>query len=123
MHLNFNPNDQPASEITFEHFLSVDLRIGEVAQVEDFPEARNPSYKLWINFGEGVGVKKSSAQLTAHYSKNDLLGKKVLGVVNFPPRQIGKFMSEVLVLGLSDENNDIVLFDLDQDVPNGARLH
>ena len=123
MHIDFNPNSSAAAEITFNQFLDVDMRIGEVIEVEDFPEARNPSYKFKIDFGAGVGIKKSSAQVTVHYSKDDLLGKKVLAVVNFPPRQIGKFMSEVLVMGFSDENNDIVLFHLDQKVPNGARLH
>lgn len=123
MHLDFDPNGKSAALINFDQFLSVDMRIGEVIDVEDFPEARNPSFKLKIDFGAGVGVKKSSAQLTVHYSKDDLLGKKVLAVVNFPPRQIGKFMSEVLVLGFSDAKNDIVLFELDHEIPNGARLH
>ena len=123
MHLNFSPDSPISNEIEFSQFLNVDMRIGEVIEVQDFPEARNPSYKLTVDFGAGVGIKKSSAQLTVHYSKEDLLGKKVLAVVNFPPRQIGKFMSEVLVMGFSDTNDDIVLFDLDQNVPNGARLH
>jgi len=123
MHLDFNPNDCARPLIEFSQFLDVDMRIGEILEVEDFPEARNPSYKLKIDFGLGVGIKKSSAQITIHYSKSDLIGKKVLAVVNFPPRQIGKFMSEVLVMGFSDANNDIVLFDLDKCVPNGARLH
>ena len=123
MHLNFSPDSPKASDVSFQEFLNVDMRIGEVFEVLDFPEARNPSFKLKIDFGEGVGVKKSSAQLTIHYTKKTLLGKKVLAVVNFPPRQIGKFMSEVLVMGFSDENDDIVLFDLDHNVPNGARLH
>ena len=123
MHLDFSPNSKAAREISFNQFLDVDMRIGEVVEVEDFPEAHKPSYKLKIDFGVGVGVKKSSAQITIHYSKEELLGKKVLAVVNFPPRQIGKFMSEVLVMGFSDKNNNIVLFNLDKDVPNGARLH
>lgn len=123
MHLDFEPTAKSAAEILFTQFLDVDMRIGEVIEVVDFPEAKNPSYKLRIDFGSGVGIKKSSAQLTVHYSKEALLGKKVLAVVNFPPRQIGKFMSEVLVMGFSDENQDIVLFELDHNVPNGARLH
>lgn len=123
MHLDFDPSSLPSENIEFNQFLKVDMRIGEIIEVEDFPEARKPSYKLRIDFGVGVGVKKSSAQITKHYSKENLLGKKVLAVVNFPPRQIGKFMSEVLVMGFSDKNNDIVLFSLDKDVPNGARLH
>ncbi|EQC51577.1 tRNA-binding protein [Bacteriovorax sp. DB6_IX] len=123
MHLDFSPEAQASKNIEFSQFLDVDIRIGEVIEVLDFPEARNPSYKLKIDFGPGVGVRKSSAQITVHYCRESLLGKKVLAVVNFPPRQIGKFMSEVLVLGLSDKNNDIVLLNADQDVPNGARLH
>lgn len=123
MHLDFDPNNKPASIIDFDQFLNVDIRIGEILEVNDFPEARKPSYKLKIDLGVGVGIKKSSAQLTGHYSKDNLVGKKVLAVVNFPPRQIGKFMSEVLVMGLSDDDNNIVLFNLDKNVPNGARLH
>lgn len=123
MHLTYSSTSRPAKEIGFNQFLDVDMRIGEVIEVLDFPEAKNPSYKLKIDFGKGVGVKKSSAQITVHYSKESLIGKKVLAVVNFPPRQIGKFMSEVLVMGFSDINNDIVLFNLDKEVPNGARLH
>ena len=123
MHLDFNPNSSPEKNIEFQDFLDVDMRIGEVIEAQDFPEARKPSYKLVIDFGTGVGIKKSSAQITFHYSKEDLIGKKVLAVVNFPPRQIGKFMSEVLVMGVSDINNEIVLFNLDKEVPNGARLH
>lgn len=123
MHLDFDPNSPIASQINFDHFLQVDMRIGEVIEVHDFPEARNPSYKLEIDFGGVIGIKKSSAQITVHYKKEDLIGKKVLAVVNFPPRQIGRFMSEVLVMGFSDSNNDIVLFNLDKDVPKGARLH
>ncbi len=123
MHVNFEAHSPSLDNIEFKDFLNVDMRIGEIVEVEDFPEARNPSYKLRIDFGKGVGIKKSSAQITIHYSKDDLIGKKVVAVVNFPPRQIGKFMSEVLVMGFSDTNNDIVLFNLDHDVPNGSRLH
>ncbi len=123
MHVDFDPSAPASDGIAFKDFLNVDMRIGEIVEVEDFPEARNPSYKLRIDFGEGVGIKKSSAQITIHYSKEELIGKKVVAVVNFPPRQIGKFMSEVLVMGFSDTNNDIVLFNLDHDVPNGSRLH
>ncbi|EQC48921.1 export-like chaperone protein CsaA [Bacteriovorax sp. BSW11_IV] len=123
MHIDFSSESGSAAEISFNQFLDVDMRIGEVIEALDFPEAKNPSYKLKIDFGKGVGVKKSSAQITVHYSKESLIGKKVLAVVNFPPRQIGKFMSEVLVMGFSDTNNNIVLFNLDKEVPNGARLH
>lgn len=122
MHLDFDPTNPAASEINFNQFLEVDMRIGEVIEVEDFPEAKKPSYKLEIDFGPAIGIKKSSAQITVHYSKQDLKGKKVCAVVNFPPRQIGKFMSEVLVVGFSDENQNIVLFNLDKSVPNGSRL-
>lgn len=123
MHMDFDPNSIALGNISFNDFLNVDMRIGEVIEVSDFPEARNPSYKLKINFGKGVGVKKSSAQITVHYSKKQLLGKKVLAVVNFEPRQIGKFMSEVLVMGFSDEANNIVLFDVDKEIAPGSRLH
>jgi tRNA-binding protein len=123
MHLEFDPNQPPAEEIVFDQFLKPDMRIGEIIEVNDFPEARKSSYKLRVDFGEGVGVKKTSAQITHHYTKEQLLKKKVLAVVNFPPRQIGKFMSEVLVMGFSDTDNNIVLFNLDKEVPLGARLH
>ena len=123
MHLDFDPSSLPSENIEFNQFLKVDMRIGEIIEVEDFPEARKPSYKLRIDFGVGVGVKKSSAQITKHYSKENLLGKKVLAVVNFPPRQIGKFMSEVLVLGMPDPNGEVVLVGPDQTVPLGGRLH
>lgn len=123
MHLDFEPSSPAQENIDFNTFLKVDMRIGEIIEIEDFPEARKPSYKMKIDFGSGIGIKKSSAQITVNYSKDELMGKKVLAVVNFPPRQIGKFMSEVLVMGLSDTKNEIVLFDLDKDVPNGARLH
>ncbi|PIK16396.1 tRNA-binding protein [Halobacteriovorax sp. JY17] len=123
MHLNFQPSQPAEKEIAFDYFLNVDMRIGEVLEVKDFPEARNPSYILKIDFGEGIGIKKSSAQLTVHYAKEDLLGKKVLAVVNFPSRQVGKIMSEVLVMGFSDKEGGIVLFELDKNVPNGSRLH
>lgn len=123
MHINFDPHSPAEDLISFEDFLKVDIRIGEVVEVEDFPEARNPSFKLRIDFGEGVGIKKTSAQLKGHYCENSLQGKRVAAVVNFPPRQIGKFMSEVLVLGFSDENEDVVLFDPDHSLPKGSRLH
>ncbi len=110
------------SEITFDDFLKIDIRKGTVTQAEPYPEARKPAIKLWVDFGAGIGVKKTSAQIVAHYAPADLIGKQVLAVVNFPPRQIGKFMSEVLVLGLPDENNDVVLLTTDKNVPNGGRL-
>lgn len=123
LHINFS-SDAPAAElIEFSDFLKVDIRLGNVVEVEDFPEARNPSYKLTIDFGPVIGKKKSSAQITVHYKKEDLLHKKVLAVVNFPPRQIGKFLSEVLVLGISDQNLNVVLPSFDLQIPNGSRLH
>lgn len=94
---------------TFDDFQKIDIRVGKIIQVEDFPEARKPAYKLTIDFGAEIGIKRSSAQLTQHYKKEDLLNKKVLGIVNFPPRQIGPFISEVLTLGVPDENHQCVL--------------
>lgn len=109
--------------INFDDFLKVDVRCGVVTRAEPFPEARKPAIKMWIDFGEEIGERKSSAQVTAHYEPEALVGKQVLAVVNFPPRQIGPFMSEVLVLGLPDEKGEIVLITPDQDVPKGGRLH
>ena len=103
--------------------MNVDIRVGTVTRAEPFPEARKPAYKLWIDFGADVGEKKSSAQITVHYTPETLIGKQVMAVVNFPPRQIGPFMSEVLVLGFSDSNGDIVLARPDQPVPISARMH
>ena len=111
------------AEITFDDFLNVDIRVGRVTRAEPYPEARKPAIKLWVDFGPGLGEKKSSAQITAHYTPEALIGQQVLAVVNFPPRQIGKFLSEVLVLGLSDSQGDIVLIRPDMDVPIGERLH
>ena len=112
-----------ADAISFEDFLKVDIRVGRVTRAEPYPEARKPAIKLWIDFGEEIGEKKSSAQITAHYTPDGLIGRQVMAVVNFPPRQIGKFMSEVLVLGLSDSQGDIVLLGPDRDVPVGERMH
>lgn len=110
-------------DLTFDEFLKVDIRVGEVVRAEPYPEARVPAIKLWVNFGEALGVKKSSAQITAHYTPESLIGKRVMAVVNFPPRQIGKFMSEVLVLGMSDADGGIVLLVPDKDTPLGERMH
>lgn len=111
------------AEITFDDFLKVDIRKGTIVRAEPFPEARKPAIKLWVDFGPEIGEKKSSAQITAHYDPDSLIGKAVLAVVNFPPRQIGPVMSEVLVLGLPDENEDIALITPDKQVPNGVRMY
>lgn len=109
--------------ISYEDFVKVDIRVGKIITVEEFPAARKPALKLFIDFGAQIGIKKTSAQITNLYSKENLIGKQVLAVVNFPPKQVGSFMSEVLVLGLSDESNAIVLVRPDQEVPNGQKLH
>ena len=111
------------SEISFDDFLKVDVRVGTVLRAEPYPEARKPAIKLWIDFGDEIGEKKTSAQVTAHYQPKTLVGRQVMAVVNFPPRQIGKFMSEVLVLGMPDENGEVVLVGPDHTVPIGGRLH
>ncbi|TAJ57200.1 tRNA-binding protein [Brevundimonas sp.] len=111
-----------AGRIAFDDFLKVDVRVGEVVAVDPFPEARKPAWKLTIDFGPDIGVKKSSAQITVHYSRDQLLGRKVAAVVNFPPRQIGPFMSEVLTLGFPDAAGEVVLIGVDRDVPVGGRL-
>lgn len=111
-----------SAQISFDDFLKVDIRVGTVVEAVPFPEARKPAYKLKIDFGDEVGVKRSSAQITVHYQPDELLGRQVIGVVNFPPRQIGPFMSEVLTLGLADGNGDIVLLQPERAVPNGSRM-
>jgi tRNA-binding protein len=115
--------DQPvAPTIGFETFLSVDVRVGTIVAAEPFPEARKPALKLTIDFGPMVGRKRSSAQIVKHYPADTLVGRQIAAVVNFPPRQIGKFMSEVLTLGFPDADGDVVLFAPDQRVPDGGRL-
>lgn len=111
------------AEISFDDFLKVDIRVGEIVRAEPYPEARKPAIKMWIDFGDEIGERRSSAQVTAHYAPETLIGKQVLAVVNFPPRQIGKFMSEVLVLGLPDETGEIMLIGPDGKVPLGGRMH
>jgi tRNA-binding protein len=111
------------AEISYDDFLAVDIRVGTVLRAEPFPEARKPAIKMWIDFGPEIGEKKTSAQVTAHYTPESLVGKQVMAVVNFPPRQIGPFMSEVLVLGCMDPDGAVVLIAPDQSVPNGGRMH
>ena len=109
--------------IELDDFLKVDIRTGLIVSVDDFPEARKPAWKLTIDFGDEIGIKKSSAQITDHYGKEDLIGRQIMAVVNFPPRQIGPFMSEVLTLGVSDEAGKVVLLAPDRDVPKGSKMH
>jgi len=111
-----------APQITFDQFLAVDIRVGTIVAVEAFPEARKPAFKLTIDFGPILGAKRSSVQITQLYEAASLVGRQVAAVVNFPPRQIGKFMSEVLTLGFPDEQGNVVLFAPDEKVPNGGRL-
>lgn len=108
--------------ISFDDFLKVDVRVGTITRAEPFPEARKPAIKLWVDFGEAIGEKKSSAQITKYYQPDALVGRQVAAVVNFPPRQIGKFMSEILVLGFPDAEGEVVLLSVDHPVPNGGRL-
>ncbi|WP_326915165.1 tRNA-binding protein [Sphingopyxis chilensis] len=122
MHLNHDADAVAASEITFDDFLRVDIRIGTIVEAEPFPEARKPAFRLKIDFGPAIGVKKSSAQIVDRYSLEELAGRQVAAVVNFPPRQIGKYMSEVLTLGFADEEGAVILFAPDRKVPDGSRL-
>ena len=110
-------------EIPIDDFTRVDVRVGTIVRTEPFPEARRPSIKLWIDFGPGIGEKKTSARITRHYDSETLAGRQVAAVVNFPPRQIGKFMSEVLVLGFPDEDGEVILIGPDHPVPDGGKLY
>ncbi len=110
------------AEISWNDFEKVELRVGTVVKIEDFPEARKPAYKLWIDLGNEIGIKKASAQITTYYKKEDLLGKQVICVCNFPPRQIGNFMSEVLATGLVLEDKSVVIVQPERAVPNGTKL-
>jgi tRNA-binding protein len=122
MHLLHDPAAPPMPQISFDQFLAVDIRIGTVIAAEPFPQARKPALQLTVDFGAGLGTRKSSAQITQNYQPAALIGRQVAAVVNFPPRQIGKFMSEVLVLGFPDAQGNVVLFAPDHRVPDGARL-
>ena len=116
-------SDKAPAPISFDDFLKVDIRCGRVIDAQPFPEARKPALKLWIDFGPEIGVKKSSAQITVHYTPESLIGRQVMAVVNFPPRQIGPFMSEVLTLGVADAEGRVVLLAPDHEAPLGARMH
>ncbi|PHP20238.1 tRNA-binding protein [Sphingobium sp. IP1] len=122
MHLTHDPNAPAADPIAFDDFLKVDIRVGTIVAAEPYPEARKPAYKLLIDFGPTIGHKKSSAQITENHPLEELPGRQVAAVVNFPPRQIGKFMSEVLTLGFADAAGAVMLFAPDKPVPNGSRL-
>ena len=108
--------------ISFDDFLRIDIRVGTIVDVQEFPEARKPAFKLWVDFGAELGTRKTSVQITKYYSRNALIGRQVAAVMNFPPRQIGKFMSEILVLGFPDPDDEVVLVGVDHPVPNGGRL-
>lgn len=111
------------AEISFDTFMKVDIRTGRVIKAEPFPEARKPAIKMWVDFGEEIGVRKTSAQVTDHYTPDSLIGRQVMAVVNLPSRQIGPFISEILVLGVPDEKGAIVLIRPDRDTPTGGRMN
>ena len=122
MHASHDPAAPESERIGFEAFLAVDIRVGTVVAAEPFPEARKPALKLVLDFGPGIGRKRSSAQIAVHYRPEDLIGRQVAAVVNFPPRQIGRFLSEVLTLGFADAAGAVGLFSPDRRVPDGSRL-
>ncbi len=111
------------AEIDFDDFSKVEIRVGTIVDVQDYPEARQPAYKIWVDFGASVGTKKTSAQVVANYDKQALVGRQVAAVTNFPPKQIGKFMSEILVLGFPNGNGEVCLIGPDKKVPDGGRLY
>ena len=116
-------NGRPLETLTFEEFQKVEIRVGTIVEVREFPEARRPAFKLWVDFGQEFGVRKTSAQITKNYEKRNLVGRQVAAVMNFPSKQIGNFMSEVLVLGFPDEAGEVVLVSVDKPVPNGGKLY
>ena len=122
MHMNHDTAAPASDVIAFDDFLKVDIRVGTIVEAEPFPEARKPAFKLKIDFGPAIGIKKSGAQIVDRYALEELTGRQVAAVVNFPPRQIGKYMSEVLTLGFADEAGAVILFAPDKQVPNGSRL-
>jgi tRNA-binding protein len=122
MHVSHQLETPAAEAISFDDFLRVDIRIGTIVEAEPFPEARKPAFKLKIDFGPSIGIRKSSAQIVDRYTLDELAGRQVAAVVNFPPRQIGKFLSEVLTLGFADDAGAVILFAPDTPVPNGSRL-
>ncbi|WP_332818392.1 tRNA-binding protein [Sphingopyxis sp.] len=122
MHVSHDQDAPAAETIAFDDFLRVDIRVGTIVEAEPFPEARKPAFKLKIDFGPAIGIRKSSAQIVDRYALEELAGRQVAAVVNFPPRQIGKFMSEVLTLGFADEEGAVILFAPDRPVPDGSRL-
>ena len=122
MHMHHDPNAPALPEISFDDFLKVDMRVGTVISAEEYHEARQPSLRLQIDFGPVIGIKKSIAQIKANYKASDLIGRQVMAVVNFPPRQIGKFRSEVLTLGAPDSSGAVVLLSPDTEAPNGGRI-
>lgn len=109
--------------ISYDDFLKVDTRVGTIVDAQEFPEAKKPAFKLWVDFGPEIGIKKTSAQITANYRLDELVGQQVAGVINFPPRQIGKYMSEFLMLGFPDEHDNVTLIQPSKPVPNGGRLY
>ncbi|MEM7523001.1 MAG: tRNA-binding protein [Pseudomonadota bacterium] len=110
------------TQATIDDFMKLDIRVGVIRDAAPFPEARKPAIKVWVDFGDEIGVRKSSAQITRHYAPEALIGRQVMGVVNFPPRQIGKFMSEALILGVPDAEGEVVLLRPDEDAPLGGRM-
>jgi tRNA-binding protein len=122
MHIHHSPSAPAADPVSFDDFLRVDIRVGTIVRAEPYPEARKPAFRLLIDFGPTIGTKKSSAQITENYAVETLSGRQVAAVVNFPPRQIGKYLSEVLTLGFADDAGAVTLFAPDKPVPNGSRL-